>query len=66
MHEPDVPEHLRQSLEMLHAGETLIFCSDFPHFDQNDPVTALPGISDHLRRRIFSANALEMLRLPGP
>ena len=51
---------------MLHAEETLIFCSDFPHFDQNDPVTALPGISDHLRRRIFSANALEMLRLPGP
>ena len=66
MHEPGVHEHLLQSLEMLHAEETLIFCSDFPHFDQNDPVTALPDISDHLRRRIFSDNALEMLRLPGP
>ncbi|MDD9987358.1 MAG: amidohydrolase family protein [Spirochaetaceae bacterium] len=66
MHEPEVPEHLLPSLEMLHAGETLIFCSDFPHFDQNDPVTALPDISDHLRRRIFSDNALEMLRVPTP
>ncbi len=66
MHEPEVPEHLLQSLEMLHAEETLIFCSDFPHFDQNDPVTALPGISEHLLRRIFSDNALEMLRLPTP
>ena len=64
MHEPERPEHLQQSLEMLHADETLIFCSDFPHFDQSDPVTALPGISDHLRRRIFSDNALEMLRMP--
>ena len=64
MHEPARPEQLQWMLDMLHADETLIFCSDFPHFDQNDPVTVLPGISDHMRRRIFSDNALEMLRMP--
>jgi predicted TIM-barrel fold metal-dependent hydrolase len=64
MHEPARPEQLQQMLEMLHADETLIFCSDFPHFDQNDPVTVLPGISDRMRRRIFADNALEMLRMP--
>jgi predicted TIM-barrel fold metal-dependent hydrolase len=64
MHEPARPEQVQQMLDMLHADETLIFCSDFPHFDQNDPVTVLPGISDRMRRRIFADNALEMLRMP--
>ena len=65
MHEPARPEQVQQMLDMLHADETLIFCSDFPHFDQNDPVTVLPGISDRMRRRIFADNALEMLRMPA-
>ena len=63
MHEPEKPEQMYQMLEMLHADETLIFCTDFPHFDWNDPVTVFPKLSDHMHRRIFGENALEMLRI---
>jgi predicted TIM-barrel fold metal-dependent hydrolase len=66
MHEPEHPEHLLQMLEMLHADETLIFCSDFPHFDQNDPVTVFPALDPRLRQRIFADNAMELLRIAAP
>ena len=63
MHEPEKPEQMYQMLEMLHADETLIFCSDFPHFDWNDPVTVFPKLPEDLQRRIFAQNALDILRL---
>ena len=63
MHEPEKPEQMYQMLEMLHADETLIFCSDFPHFDWNDPVTTFPKLDDNLHHRIFAGNALDMLRI---
>ena len=63
MHEPPKTEQVYQMLEMLHADETLIFCTDFPHFDWNDPVTVLPKLDDHTRQRIFADNALDMLRI---
>ena len=63
MHEPERPEQMHQMLEMLHADETLIFCSDFPHFDWNDPARTFPKLSEHTHHQIFAGNALEMLRL---
>jgi len=63
MHEPPKTEQVYQMLEMLHADETLIFCSDFPHFDWNDPVTVLPRLDERSHRRIFAENALDMLRI---
>ena len=63
MHEPEKPEQMYQMLEMLHADETLIFCSDFPHFDWNDPVTVFPKLPEDLHNRIFAQNALDILRL---
>lgn len=63
MHEPEKPEQIHQMLEMLHADETLIFCTDFPHFDWNDPATVLPKLSEKMHRRIFADNALELLRI---
>lgn len=63
MHEPEKPEQMVQMLEMLHADETLIFCTDFPHFDANDPVTVFPKLDEHMHQRIFADNAMEMLRI---
>ena len=63
MHEPEKPEQMYQMLEMLHADETLIFCSDFPHFDWNDPVTTFPKLEADLHHQIFAGNALNMLRI---
>ena len=65
MHEPEKPEQMHHMLDMLHADETLIYCSDFPHFDWNDPVTVFPKLSNNLYHRIFAGNALDMLRLAG-
>ena len=63
MHEPERLEQMHQMLEMLHADETLIFCSDFPHFDWNDPATTFPKLTEHMHHQIFAGNALDMLRL---
>ena len=63
MHETEKPEQMYQMLEMIHADETLIFCSDFPHFDWNDPVTVLPKLPDDVKHRIFAQNALDILRM---
>lgn len=52
-----------QMLEMLHTDETLVLCTDFPHFDWNDPVTVFTKLPDHVHQRIFVDNAMEMLRI---
>ena len=62
LHEPPNSDHLCEMFEMLHAEETLIYCSDFPHFDWNDPVTTFPKMDQDLHDRIFAGNALDLLR----
>jgi predicted TIM-barrel fold metal-dependent hydrolase len=45
----------------MRAEKTLVFCSDFPHWDWDEPTTALPSrLPAELRRRIFVENALEL------
>lgn len=62
--EPDRPEHLLQMFEMMHADETLMFSSDFPHWDIDDPRLALPNETPKdLARRIFSENAIDLYDL---
>ena len=50
-------------LEEMHAEETLLYCSDWPHFDWDDPVTTLPTLSPELHQRIFVDNARELFGL---
>ena len=63
MHEPETTEQMYQMLEMLHADETFVFCTDFPHFDWNDPVTVFPKLNEHIHQRIFADNAMDLLRV---
>lgn len=58
--EPKNPRHLLQMLEMLHAEKTVIFSSDYPHWDFDNPLTAFSFFPPDLKRRIFVENALEM------
>lgn len=62
--EPERPEHLRQILEMMHADRTLLFSSDFPHWDGDSPEHGFPPLDDDLEERIFGANACELYDLP--
>ena len=60
--EPPRPEYQRQILEMIVAEKTIIFASDYPHWDFDDPRQILNEVSESLRRRIFYENALEIFK----
>ena len=60
MVEPHRPEQVEQILDMVYADETLLFSSDYPHWDFDDPSRALAGISDERRRHICVDNAVAL------
>ncbi|MEX2544683.1 MAG: amidohydrolase family protein [Phycisphaeraceae bacterium] len=62
--EPERPEHLLQIFEMVHAEKTVMFASDYPHWDNDSPVHGLPKLPDALARRIYVDNARELYNLP--
>ncbi len=63
MLEPDTGEHFWMMLDALHAEETLVFSSDWPHWDWDDPATTFPKLPERLHRRVFSENARALFGL---
>ncbi len=61
--EPEKPEYLDQILRMIHADRTLLFSTDYPHWDNDFPHQTLTRIGPELRRRIFFENAAELFHL---
>jgi uncharacterized protein len=53
-------EHFRAILEMAHAERTLMFSSDYPHYDNDNPFTSMAAIPTDLRERVRAGNALEI------
>ena len=60
MVEPHRREHLKSLLEMVYAEETLLFSSDYPHWDFDDPKLALNGIDKDLLRLICHDNPMAL------
>ena len=60
MEQPPTHADLTKFLEWLHADEVLVYASDYPHWDWDNPTTVLPGISPELRRRVFVENPCEL------
>jgi predicted TIM-barrel fold metal-dependent hydrolase len=58
--EPRKPEHLRAMLDIVCAERTLLFSSDYPHWDFDDPMGALARVPEAIRERIRGANAREL------
>jgi predicted TIM-barrel fold metal-dependent hydrolase len=57
MEETDNPDHLIEVMDWI-GWDKILFASDYPHWDFDDPVLALPPSLDEARRRmIFSGNA---------
>jgi predicted TIM-barrel fold metal-dependent hydrolase len=50
--EPPKHDHLLAVLDMVQAERTLMFSSDYPHWDFDDPKRALAAVPADLRRRI--------------
>ncbi len=63
--EPDRPEQLVQVFDRIGA-DRLLFATDYPHWDYDDPVRAFPGtLTGDVREQIYSANARALYGLPS-
>lgn len=58
--EPRKREHLHAMLDIVNAERTLLFSSDYPHWDFDDPMRALSMIPEPARSAIRSGNAVEL------
>jgi uncharacterized protein len=57
MEETESPEHLIDIMSWI-GWDKILFASDYPHWDFDDPVLALPPSLDQARRdKIYSGNA---------
>ena len=59
---PNAPDRqaLLTFLEWLHADEVMVFASDYPHWDWDEPSTFLRGFEQTFRDRVMYENALEL------
>lgn len=58
--EPRDPEHARAMLELVHAERTLVFSSDYPHWDFDNPLRALQAMPPSMRERVRGQTAAEL------
>jgi predicted TIM-barrel fold metal-dependent hydrolase len=63
MLEPENTEQFFCMLDAMHAEETLVYSSDWPHWDWDDPATTFPRLPERLHQRVFADNAREMFGL---
>jgi predicted TIM-barrel fold metal-dependent hydrolase len=58
--EPEEPLQVLELLEQLDLSDRLLFSSDYPHWDFDDPERVLPAslVGKELRDRVFTRNAL--------
>jgi uncharacterized protein len=57
--EPKRRHHLHVLCEIARADRTLMFSSDYPHWDFDDPRHALASLPPAIRQRVSSDNAIE-------
>lgn len=57
--EPPKVEHLRAMLDMISAERTLMFSTDYPHWDADEPDRVFRALPESLRERVAYKNALE-------
>src|SRR5262249_725307 len=63
--EADRPEQLIQVFDRI-GPHRLLFATDYPHWDYDDPARAFPApLPDGLRERIYRANAMALYGLPS-
>jgi uncharacterized protein len=58
--EPPTEKHAAQILEWMDAGRTVLYSSDYPHWDGDEPAAVFKTASSDLKRRIFRESAIEV------
>lgn len=61
--EPGSQSDFEVLIKWMHGKTTLMFASDYPHWDWDDPSRTFTALSPELRQRIFADNACETFRL---
>lgn len=61
--EPEKEEYLLQILEMIHADRTMLFSTDYPHWDNDSPKTVFRRVPEPMKQRIFYENAADLYGL---
>jgi uncharacterized protein len=59
MDEPEPPSDLLNLVRWMGGERTLMFATDYPHWDWDDPAQSFRTFPPDLRRRIFWENAVE-------
>lgn len=62
--EPPDPDDLLHIFRMIKAEQTVVFSSDYPHWDFDDPFHAFPRLEPDLAHRVLYENARELYNLP--
>lgn len=62
--EPSDPRHLRRVLEWVDAAHLLMFSTDYPHWDFDDPARVARQFPVEMRERVLRDNALDLYTLP--
>jgi predicted TIM-barrel fold metal-dependent hydrolase len=63
MEETENPDHLIEVMNWI-GMDRIMFSSDYPHWDFDDPFVALPpSLNDEQRRNIYAGNARALYRL---
>ena len=67
MEEPPTTKQLVPMIEMLGSDEMLMFATDYPHWDFDEPAHAIPhALPADLRRKIFWENARKFYGFSEP
>jgi predicted TIM-barrel fold metal-dependent hydrolase len=60
------PADMVQVMEAMHGERTILFSSDYPHWDSDDAKHVLRGLGPELRARVVRGNAIDTFRLTLP
>lgn len=63
MYEPRRGSHLEKLFELINAEQLLVFSSDYPHWDTDDPMTAYTKLPERLRSKMFIDNPYALFKL---
>lgn len=66
LEEPKKTEHLVQIFNMIDADNIVMFASDYPHFDFDEPTCLPKQLGETTIRRILHDTAAEFFNLPLP
>lgn len=58
--EPPNPQHLLQLHEMMRSDKILLFATDYPHWDNDDPYKVLNRLPEQTRKAIYWENPMEI------